>query len=123
MEQPEKGTKKKCTRIIQEIIIARDKVCQHPECNAPIDCGHHLFKRDRPTTAYLPEALLGVCTQHHTGWCHMKPAEFKKFMIQRLGANRYYELRRLSYEHIEGIDYNEIYQGLVEVLRAYGRGD
>jgi len=120
--KPAKGTKKKCYDIIQEIAVAKDVVCQHPSCNRPADCGHHVFKRDRLTTAFLPEAVVGVCTQHHTGWAHNKPKDFKKFMIERLGEDRYYELRRLSYEHVEVMDYDEIYRGLVNTLRAYRRG-
>ena len=117
-----KGTKKDCYSIIQEIAVIKDKVCQHPSCSRPADCGHHSFKRDRLTTAFLPEAVVGVCTQHHTGWAHNKPKEFKTFMIERLGEDRYYELRRLSYTNLDHPDYHEIYAGLVKVLRAYQRG-
>ena len=117
-----KGTKKKCYDIIQEIAVIKDKVCQHPECSQAADCGHHVFKRNRLTTAFLPEAVVGVCTQHHTGWAHNKPKEFKAFMIKRLGEDRYYELRRLSYTNLDHPDYHEIYAGLVKVLRAYRRG-
>ena len=117
-----KGTKKKCYDIIQEIAVIKDKVCQHPECSQAADCGHHVFKRNRLTTAFLPEAVVGVCTQHHTGWAHNKPKEFKQFMIERLGEDRYYELRRLSYEHVEVMDYGEICERLRNELRAFRRG-
>jgi len=117
-----KGTKKKCYDIIQEIAVIKDKICQHPECSQVSDCGHHVFKRNRLTTAFLPEVVVGVCTQHHTGWAHNKPKEFKAFMIERLGEGRYYELRRLSYDNLDHPDYPEIYAGLVKVLRAYKKG-
>ena len=117
-----KGTKKKCYDIIQEIAVIKDKGCQHPECSRASDCGHHVFKRNRLTTAFLPEAVVGVCTQHHTGWAHNKPKEFKQFMIERLGEDRYYELRRLSYEHVEAMDYGEICERLRNELRTYRRG-
>ena len=118
----EKGTKEKCYRIIQEIAVARDKHCQAPFCYQPADCGHHTFKRDRLATAFNPDVVIGMCTQHHTGFCHNKPKQFKEFMINRLGEERYYALRRQSYTNVDHPDYNEIYQGLVKVLRAYRRG-
>ena len=119
------STKADCYRIIQEIAVARDKVCQHPECNRPADCGHHLFKRDRLATAFFPEAILGVCTQHHTGWCHNKTEEFAMAMFVKMGR-RYYELRRLSHTIVKNMDYNEVYRGLVAekhwVLQAFQHG-
>jgi hypothetical protein len=126
MELPEikkkSGTKAEAYRLIQEVTVAKDKVCQKPECNRGADCGHHVFKRDRLKTAFLHEALVGFCTQHHTGWAHNKPKEFKKFMIKRLGEDRYYELRRLSYEHWEAPDYKEICCRLRNELRAFKEG-
>lgn len=121
MEQPEKGTKEKCYKKIQEVVAAKDKVCQHPNCSSPVMVGHHIFKRDRSATAFLPEAVIGLCHIHHTGWAHNKPEEFKRFMIERLGE-RYYELRRLSYTTLKNLDYQDIYENLVKVLRAYQRG-
>lgn len=115
------GTKKDCYSIIQEIAVARDKVCQKPECSRRAEAGHHLWKRDRFATAFLPEAILGLCTQHHTGWAHNKPEEFKKFMVARMGEE-YYELRRLSNTVVKNLDYNEIYKGLVCVLGAWKQG-
>jgi len=117
-----KGTKKDCYSIIQEIVLARDKICQHPCCSHQAESGHHVWKRDRLAVAFLPEALVGLCTQHHTGWAHGDPAAFKLFMIKRLGADRYYELRRKSYEVVKNLDYHEIYAGFVKVLRTCRRG-
>ncbi len=115
------GTKADCYRVIQEIAVARDKVCQKPGCSRRAEAGHHLWKRDRLATAFLPEAILGLCTQHHTGWAHNKPKEFKDFMVSRMGK-RYYELQRLSNTVVKNLDYDAIYQGLVCVLGAHKKG-
>jgi len=106
------GAKQECKKLIQEAVVLRDPICVRPGCGSPSDCGHHIFKRDRPTTAFLPEACVGLCTRCHTGFAHGKPEEFKRFMISRLGEDRYYELRRLSYKTAEEIDYVVIRDGL-----------
>ena len=110
------SAKDDCYKLIQEIAVARDVVCQRPECGRPADCGHHLFKRDRMATAFLPEAVVGVCAQDHTGWAHAKPREFKAFMVEKRG-NRYYELARLSETVCKHQNYAEIRAGLRENLR------
>ena len=124
MDLPKKkpGTKAEAYKLIQEVVVVKDKVCQRPGCNRQADCGHHVWKRNRLSTAFLHEAVVGVCTQDHTGWAHNKPKEFKQFMIERLGEDRYYELRRLSYEHVEAMDYGEICERLRNELWAFRRG-
>lgn len=105
-----------CYKLIQEIAVTRDVFCQRPGCTRKADCGHHIFPgRGKIATDFLPEAILGVCTQDHTGWCHNQPAAFKKFMVEKLGE-RYYELRRLSYTHVEHPDYTEIREELRRML-------
>lgn len=112
------SAKDDCKKLIQEFVMLRDPICVEPGCGAPSDCGHHLFKRDRWTTAFLPEACVGVCTRSHTGWSHGKPEDFKKFMIARLGETRYYELRRLSYQDAKSLDYTKIREGLREMIAS-----
>lgn len=111
------SAKDDCYKLIQEIAVARDVKCQHPDCWLPADCGHHLFKRDRMATAFLPEAAIGLCTRHHTGWAHAKPKAFKAFMVKRMG-NRYHELARLSRQIVQHSDYTEIRTRLREYLQA-----
>uniref|UniRef100_A0A6M3LLX7 Uncharacterized protein n=1 Tax=viral metagenome TaxID=1070528 RepID=A0A6M3LLX7_9ZZZZ len=117
------GTKAEAYRLIQEVALVKDKYCQRPGCGRSADCGHHVFPgRGKLATDFLHEAVISVCTQDHTGWAHNKPKEFKQFMIERLGEDRYYELRRLSYEHVEAMDYGEICERLRNELRTYRRG-
>jgi len=111
------SAKDDCYKLTQEIAVARDVVCQRPECIRPADCGHHIFKRDRMATAFLPEAVVGVCTQDHTGWAHAKPQEFKAFMVKRMGK-RYHELSRLSKTVCKYQDYTEIRARLGERLQV-----
>ena len=115
-----KGTKALALKLIQQIGLARDKVC--PICGEKAQVTHHIFTRSRSMTAYLPEAVIGLCHRCHMKEAHNKPKEFKQFMIERLGEDRYYELRRLSYEHVEVMDYGEICERLRNELRAFRRG-
>jgi hypothetical protein len=115
------SAKDDCFKLIQQIAIARDKVCQHPDCCTSVEVGHHIFSRSRMATAFLPEAVIGLCAWHHSTWAHGKPKAFKEFMVERIGE-RYHQLRRRSYETVKNPDYNEIRQGLVKVLEAYQHG-
>jgi hypothetical protein len=116
------GAKADCYRLIQEIAIGQDPFCRAPGCGKRTDCGHHIFKRDRLATAFEPDAVIGLCTQHHTGFAHGKPEEFKKFMIKRLGEARYYELRRLSHTDVPFMDYEKKRDELKRILEEI-RGD
>ena len=109
------GNRKDCERLMQEIATKREAFCARPGCNSPSQCGHHVFGRARLATAFLPEGIIGLCAKDH-GWAHARPNEFKKFMIDRLGEDRYYELRHLSYTHVDHPDYTEIREELRRVL-------
>lgn len=111
------SAKDDCYKLVQEIAVTRDAVCLRPECGKPADCGHHIFKRDRMATAFLPEAVVGVCTQDHTGWAHAKPKEFQAFMVGEIG-DRYHELNRLSMSVCKYQNYAAIRAGLRERLQA-----
>lgn len=114
----QKGTRELCERMMQEIAVTRDKVCQDPKCSDAATVGHHIFRRNKLSTAFEPDNLVGLCVVHH-GRAHSNPAFFKKQMIDRLGEKRYYELRRQSNETAKNIDYDETYQFLWKVLHAW----
>lgn len=84
-----------CYKLIQEIAIKQHPKCKWPGCNKPSTVGHHLFKRDRMATAFLPEAVWGLCVMHHDE-AHREPAVFKRYVYQCID-DRYYELLRLSW--------------------------
>jgi len=84
--------KSDCYRLIQQIAVKRDPKCII--CGAPSTVGHHLFKRSRMATAFLPEAVRGLCHYHHDYLQHHRKW-FRDIMIGQLG-DRYYELERLS---------------------------
>lgn len=116
------GTKEEAYRLIQAVVVQRDKVCQSPKCSERAQCGHHVWGRAKLATAFLSEAVIGLCNKHH-GLAHGKPKEFKKFMISRLGEYRYYELRRLSNVIMKGtIDYDEICHNLSLELKSWSKG-
>ena len=116
-----KGTKKKCYDIIQEIVLARDKVCQAPSCTKKVEVGHHIFTRSRNSTVFDPDNIIGLCHVHHMKFAHNKPKEFKEFLLDRMGE-RYYELRRESNKILQHPDYQETYEFLRKVLRGWECG-
>lgn len=77
--------------------------------------GHHLFKRDRMGTAFLPEALIGLCVDHHA-YAHAHPEEFRELMIERMGE-RYYELQRLSNSVVKYQDFGGIRRHLRTLIK------
>jgi len=84
--------KSDCYRLIQQIAVKRDPKCII--CGAPSTVGHHLFKRSRMATAFLPEAVRGLCHYDHAR-AHTHRKWFTIFMVGLIG-DRYYELERLS---------------------------
>jgi len=106
-----------CYQLIQEIAVARDVYCVHPLCSSLATAGHHLFKRDRIATAFLPSAIFGVCNDHHVPWAHEEREEFKVFAIGRLGEEEYYRLYRLSITTTRGMDFKGKRNELIEILR------
>jgi hypothetical protein len=106
-----------CYRLIQLVAIKEAKgICQRPGCGRPAECGHHVFKRDRLTTAFRPDCVVGLCIEDHNGWAHGEPEWFTIFMLGRLGEERYYELQRLSYSRAKESTFDFI--GTREQLRG-----
>lgn len=115
------SAKDDCFRLIQQIAVARDKVCQHPDCCTSVEVGHHLFSRSRMATAFLPEAVIGLCAWHHTSWAHNQPKRFKAFMVKRAG-DRYFELQRLSNTVVKNLSYTDTRENLRNILQAFQQG-
>ena len=109
-----KSSKKELYALIQEVAVKRHPTC--PWCDKPSVVGHHLFKRDRLATAFLPEAVQGVCDFHHKYW-HKHPKGFRHEMIRIIG-DRYWELERLSYTVVRNMDYGEVKKKLTGLLKG-----
>ncbi len=92
-----------CYRLIQQIVVRRDVFCQWPSCSQRSAAGHHLFKRDRLGTSFLPEAVIGLCVDHHVPQV-VSSEEFRDLMVKRMGE-RYYELQRLSNAVVKHFDF------------------
>jgi hypothetical protein len=102
-----------CYRLIQQIALQQDPVCficQDHESQA----GHHLFKRDRLATAFLSEAVRGVCNDCHR-WAENNPALERTFMVEAMGP-RYFELERLSWQVVRHFDFVGMRKELREKL-------
>lgn len=103
-----------CYRLIQMVALQQDPACII--CGWPSEVGHHLFKRDRLATAFLPEAVRGLCNQCHRD-AHNYPLLFSGTMIRMMGEDRYFELERLSWKVAKHFDFNAKRQVLKALLR------
>ena len=108
-------SEKECYKLIQMVAVKQDPICILPGCCQPSMVGHHIFKRDRNATAFLPEAVRGMCIVHHD-WAHHYPFQCENIWIELLGPKRYYELVRLSWTVVPDINFEEIRDGLKKIL-------
>jgi hypothetical protein len=102
-----RSAKKECYALIQAVVLKLNPVCQHPDCREPSVVGHHIFKRDRLTTAFLPSCVWGLCNHHHR-YAHSHPEDFKNIVIGFMGYETYYERLRLSHTVGNSINFHEI---------------
>lgn len=89
-----------CFRLAQEIVCERDRVCQR--CGNTPYCisGHHVFGRRNHSTAFEPDACLGLCVSCHDGWARKCPQEAKDMLRAKIGEERYIYLEALSRETV-----------------------
>jgi hypothetical protein len=73
----------------------------------PSQVGHHLFKRDRLATAFLPKAVWGMCHDHHGYW-HKHPKEFRAEAMRIIGYVKYWRLYLLSQTVVKNVDFKDI---------------
>lgn len=104
---------KEAYRLIQEVVVKETPFCKR--CGSPATVGHHLYKRDRMATAFLPEALWGLCTECHA-WAHRNPCQLQKMVIEEIGE-RYYELLRLSHTVVKNMDLDQVKKELKKRMR------
>lgn len=97
-------SEKECYALIQQIAILQDPVCTKLGCWHPSDCGHHLFKRDRLATAFLPHLVRGLCDHHHK-WAHRKPKEYEDEVRAMAGDEAYDSWLRLSHTVVPDFDF------------------
>ena len=109
-----RSDKKSCYSLIQEVSIKRSPFC--PWCGSPSVVGHHLFKRDRLATAFLPEAVQGMCDFHHT-YAHAYPDEFAAEMKKRIGEEQYERLLALSHTVVKNMDFSAVRKNLKVLLK------
>ena len=108
-----------CYKLIQQIVVKRDVFCKYPSCFSQSSAGHHLFKRDRLATAFLPEAVIGLCVDHHTPRWVEDPV-FIDYLVAMMGE-RYYELQRLSYTVVRNFDFKECRKQLRRICAPESR--
>jgi hypothetical protein len=110
---------KDCYRLIQQIVTKRDVFCQYPGCYRRSSSGHHLFKRDRLATAFLPEAVIGLCVDHHMPQ-FVSSRMFKDYIATMMGGTRYEDLERLSNTIVmaDEFDFKACKKHLIKILEA-----
>ena len=119
-QKPKKGSKARAYRLIQEIAVARDKVCQHPECMKRVDCGHHTWPRAWMGTAFEPDSIVGYCAEHHQ-WAHSHRTEHLRILGRKIGEGRIVELNKRAHSVVRNLDMDAVCEFLEKVLRAYRR--
>ena len=104
---------RECYKLIQMVAVKQRPVCIWT--GQPSTVGHHLFKRDRLATAFLPAAVWGMSdSQHH--WAHKHPSQWKDIVIHIIGFPEYARLRTLSWTVVENINFEEIRNNLKKML-------
>lgn len=112
------SAKDDCYALIQEIAVARDIFCRAPGCWQMATAGHHLFKRDRMATAFMPKYVWGLCGACHA-WAHAEPDCFRDWVIAKMGHDEYYDALLLSNTVIKNTDFNAVRSSLKEKLKKY----
>jgi len=109
------STKQDCYRLIQQITLLRDPICVVPGCAFLSSAGHHLFPRARLSTAFDPQAVRGLCHQHHQ-WVHANPKQATLMFIKLIGVLKYGELERKSRTIMPNFDFEETRRVLKSIL-------
>ena len=112
------SVKRECYKLIQMLVVRG--ACRYPGCRRKAVVGHHLFKRDRMATAFLPDAILALCHEHHLE-AHRCPEAFKSIAEYLLGSAKYLELESMSRMLVRYRQ--EDYEAIREALRRVIMGD
>ena len=82
--------------LIQEVCLARDPICQYPECNNRATEGHHIIHRRNFATLCKTKNVIGLCWKHHNydALAFFKGA-LEMVCIQWVGGIEAYEALRL----------------------------
>jgi hypothetical protein len=88
-----------------KLIRDRDKTCV--VCGKKPIQAHHIFSRSYNSTRWNLDNGIGLCYYHHIYWAHQKYEEFRKFIIDRIGEEKFEELRKYSQQIIK-IDKEEL---------------
>ena len=112
-------TNKKCDKLLQMVVMARDIFCRGRLCTKPSVAAHHLFGRKNKATRYNPECSWGLCLECHQQ-AHLNPREFREFVRSKIGQERYIYLEAVSREvvRLRDKDFVEIAERLRKQLEG-----
>ena len=114
-----KAAEKKCDKLLQMVVMARDIFCRGRLCAKPSVAAHHLFGRKNKATRYNPECSWGLCLECHQQ-AHLKPREFQDLLRAKIGEDRYTHLAFLSSDvvRLRDKDFREIAEQLRKQLEG-----
>lgn len=111
-----KGKRGKATRLHAQVVRQRG-VCENDTGNGPghspkLECAHIISRRYAATRCDPANAfcLCSACHRHFTAW----PLEFHTFVIGKIGANGYDDLRAAAMSSPKTND--AFWQGWIDVL-------
>jgi hypothetical protein len=116
---------KKLDELYSLVVRTRDNFkCQKEGCPASGKYMHcaHIFTRSRMFTRWDLDNGITFCYYHHLLWSHREPVEFTLWCMERLGKEKFEELRKKSIAYIKKIDENEmkeIYHNLEEKIKEF----
>jgi len=115
---------KDCDRLLQIVVVERDKVCQRPGCNNPATAGHHVFGRSAMGTRYVPDACLGLCVEDHDGWARTDRMYVLNVLCIKIGVKRFREIGEMSKKvcRFRAAEFREIRQQLRMMIKGVGVG-
>ena len=94
-------TTREADSLFSRLILERDKVCQRCGARTGLTCSHY-WNRWRAATRFDKDNCVSLCIRCHRIWEYAKRsvthevAEYREFMIKRLGQEKFEELARRS---------------------------
>jgi hypothetical protein len=108
--------KSECYALTQKVVLKRDIFCRRPGCHKRSSAAHHVFKRDRLSTAFDPRYLVGLCEDDHIPWAHQQHDDFISWVISWMGEDEYFEALRISHLPVKHFDFQGAKESLLQLL-------
>ena len=81
----------------------------------------HIFSRNNKSVRWDIDNGITLCHYCHIYWAHREPVEFTKWVIDRLGEEKFNELEKKANQIAYNLDYEEIEENLKKLIEKYKR--